>query len=634
MLQNEKVIETKICKYCSNKFDITDKDLEFYEKVSPVFSSPSPSDIPLNWGGTKGGVLSLWNGKVKYLIPPPTLCPDCRQQRRLSFRNERKLYKRKCDFSGKDIVSIYSPDKPYKVYEQSILWGDQWSAFDYGMDFDFSQSFFEQFEELLLKVPRMNLLNVNNENSPYAHYSSNNKNVYLISDVMDSENIYFANTIKHVKNSLDLTDIENSENCYECLCSSNLYQCFYTYYSQNYNNSLGLYACRNVNHSLFCSNLNNKEYYLFNRKSSKEEYEKLKKACKERTVLWENLKKFQELVVKTPKRNLLNINSEGCIWDNLYNSQNCSFCFEGINIKDCKYSIVAHSMSDCMDTTIHNPNCFLDYEAVCWGLITNGLFNATAWDCNNIMYCDNCYNSSYIFWCIWIAGKSYCIFNKQYTKEEYEKLVPKIIEHMQKTGEWWDFFPSLLSHFGYNESVAQEYFPLTRDKVVSKNNVISSENERSFEKINNELYKNNVTSKEKIPPLQSEWQTTFLHWPTFNWSDYEAPFPKVEKIIPANKLPENIEKIPDDILNRAIECEVTKKPFRIIKQELEFYRKYNLPIPRRHPDQRHLDRMKLRNPRKLFARKCDKCVKEIQTTYNPERPEIIYCEECYEKEIY
>jgi len=69
----EKIVETKNCKICSAKFDITDKDLEFYEKISPVFNSE------------------------KYLIPSPTLCPDCRHQRRLSFRNERNLYKRKCD---------------------------------------------------------------------------------------------------------------------------------------------------------------------------------------------------------------------------------------------------------------------------------------------------------------------------------------------------------------------------------------------------------------------------------------------------------------------------------------------------------------------------------------------------------
>jgi hypothetical protein len=108
--------------------------------------------------------------------------------------------------------------------------------------------------------------------------------------------------------------------------------------------------------------------------------------------------------------------------------------------------------------------------------------------------------------------------------------------------------------------------------------------------------------QEEIPPL-----TRGRLGEGFKWSTYEAPFPKVDKIIPANMLPDNIKDIPDDILNWAIECEVTKKPFRIIKQELDFYRKHNLPIPKRHPDQRHLDRMALRNPRKLFDRKCDKC---------------------------
>jgi hypothetical protein len=119
----------------------------------------------------------------------------------------------------------------------------------------------------------------------------------------------------------------------------------------------------------------------------------------------------------------------------------------------------------------------------------------------------------------------------------------------------------------------------------------------------------------------------------FNWSLYEAPFPKVEKIIPASMLPDNISQIPDDILNWAVKCEITNKPFKIIKQELDFYRKHNLPIPRRHPDQRHLDRMAQRNPRKLYDRKCDKCSNNIKTTYSQDRSEIVYCEVCFNKEF-
>jgi hypothetical protein len=59
------------------------------------------------------------------MIPIPTLCPEERQRRRLIFRNERKLYKRKCDATGDTIVSIYSPDKPYKVYEEEYRKSDK-----------------------------------------------------------------------------------------------------------------------------------------------------------------------------------------------------------------------------------------------------------------------------------------------------------------------------------------------------------------------------------------------------------------------------------------------------------------------------------------------------------------------------
>jgi hypothetical protein len=78
---SEKTIEIKICKHCQSSFEITDKDLELYDKISPSFPSPD----------------SLVSGLKKIQIPSPTLCPDCRQQRRLSFRNERNLYRRKCD---------------------------------------------------------------------------------------------------------------------------------------------------------------------------------------------------------------------------------------------------------------------------------------------------------------------------------------------------------------------------------------------------------------------------------------------------------------------------------------------------------------------------------------------------------
>ncbi len=79
----------------------------------------------------------------------------------------------------------------------------------------------------------------------------------------------------------------------------------------------------------------------------------------------------------------------------------------------------------------------------------------------------------------------------------------------------------------------------------------------------------------------------------FTWSNYESPFPKVEKTIPATRLPDTIEGIPDDILNWAILCEVSEKPFRITRLELDFYRRHQLQIPRKHPDERYKERTKI-----------------------------------------
>lgn len=90
----------------------------------------------------------------------------------------------------------------------------------------------------------------------------------------------------------------------------------------------------------------------------------------------------------------------------------------------------------------------------------------------------------------------------------------------------------------------------------------------------------------------------------------------------------------DEVLNGIIKCEVTGKPFRIIKQELVFYIENHLPIPTKHPDQRHKERMGLRNQRTLYERNCEECHKEIITTYASERPEKIVCEECYRKLVY
>jgi len=197
----QKIIHTKFCKKCDSKYEITEKDLEFYDKISPKFPSPQPSPL---------GEREF----IKFSIPTPTLCPDCRQKRRLSFRNERNLYKRDCDATGKQIISIYSPDKPYKVYSQDIWWWDSWDALDYWKNFDFSRSFFEQFSELLEEVPRCSILNKNSQNSDYTNICANNKDCYMLVESSDNENCLFSYWIQNCNKCIDSNFSSKCEVCY------------------------------------------------------------------------------------------------------------------------------------------------------------------------------------------------------------------------------------------------------------------------------------------------------------------------------------------------------------------------------------------------------------------------------------
>jgi hypothetical protein len=559
------------CNQCKSQFEITDDDRRFYNRIGPVIHG------------------------VKYTISEPTLCPDCRQRRRLSFRNESRLYKRNCDKTGKEIISMYSPDKPYKIYDQKEWWGDGWNPLEYGKNFDFSKPFFQQFYELQLKVPRVSLTNTNSENSEYTNYTANNRNCYFIfsNSYGHNESCLYGTCIARSRSCMDNIFIEDSEMCYDCCSSKKCYKLFSSVDCENCSDSWFLSDCKSCKNCFGCKGLRNKTYCIFNKPVSEEEYAKFitDNNLGDYSICKAMKAKAYGFFLTLPNVFSRQSNCQSCTGDYLINSKKCYEGFDVSDSEDCKF--VQYSVNGNKDVydASHSGGSEVSYE--CMSLVSGKSCigcNIIWWDISDLAYCDLCFNnSSNLFGCIGLRHKKYCVLNKQYSEEEYYKLVPRIIEHMRKTGEWGEFFPGSISPFGYNETLADIYFPLKKKEAVSIG---------------------------------------------FKWSDYEPPAPKAAKIIPASKLPNDTKDIPDDILNWAIECEATKKPFILQKQELKFYREQNLPIPRRHPDVRYKDRMALRNPRKLWSRTCAKCGTAIRTSYSPDRPEKVYCEECYLKEVY
>jgi hypothetical protein len=164
-------------------------------------------------------------------LPLPNLCPDERQKIRTAYRNEQYMYQRKSDLSGKQLISLYSADKPYTIYSQEEWNSDNWDAMDYGRDFDFSRPFFEQFKELLSEVPMIALVTVGNENCPYTTGTGYCKNCHLINSSEYSEDCYYGKLIQSSKNIIDCSYVYDSELCYQCFsinkCYSSIYLCVF-----------------------------------------------------------------------------------------------------------------------------------------------------------------------------------------------------------------------------------------------------------------------------------------------------------------------------------------------------------------------------------------------------------------------
>ena len=572
--------EIKNCKNCKKDFTIEVDDFNFYEKIK---------------------------------VPPPTCCPECRQQRRYAWRNERTLYRRNCDLCGKNTVTIYSPNKPYKVYCNSCWWGDGWDFSSYGRDFDFTRPFFEQFSELQHEVPRMALLNKNSVNSEYTNHSGDNKNVYLSFVCFNDENVMHSNWVMKSRDCADCSYIyEKGECLYETVNSRSCYQCQYSLLLKDCSNCYYCYDCRGCNECFMSSNLRNKSYVFKNKQYSREDYLKIMKEYELSSfIIREGLnQEFKNLIEQGAIHRYVvserSINSFGSL---LYDCKNVAQSFDVDGGENDKYVYSGTDLKDCMDI-YHAGWMELCYECHACARASNCQFCHLCYDNMNLSYCDTCQNSQNLFGCVSVKKGEYMIFNKRYSKTEYEELREKIIKHMKKTGEYGEFFPPQIAPVYYNETQGNLYMPMTKEEVLARG-----------------------------------WQ----------WED-NVPGTFGKETISSASMPDKIEDLPparaggaqagvsDSFLNEIFSCVTCSKNYNISKNELLFYRKEKLPLPRKCPNCRYKRRFNLRPSRKLWHRSCmcelenhgheGDCQNEFETCYEPGRPEKVYCEQCYNKEVY
>ncbi|OGI60771.1 hypothetical protein A2814_00030 [Candidatus Nomurabacteria bacterium RIFCSPHIGHO2_01_FULL_38_19] len=551
--------ETKTCQNYKDDFVIEPDDFGFYEKIK---------------------------------VPPPTFCPECRYIRRLLDRNEYNLYKRKCDATGKMVISIYRPDAPFPVYEQEYWKSDKFDATEYGREFDFNRPFFEQYEELRRVVPHLAMVNSNSVNSEYTNQAGNNKDCYMA---------------------------EKSEFCYECVDIKN---CSQSAWLHNCSDCVNVYFssdCRGCTDCFSCVGLRSKQYYWFNENIGKEKYEKrVKEIAWSRSFIKDAKEKTFKLQSNIPVKFYHGVNVQNSSGDYIQNTERAQYAFNCRDNKDTAYMQDAwRQTGDCRDCT-EIVKGELSYEIQGVDTPHRSMFIRSGFDAViDSCYCDMCFGVQDCFGCFGLKQKQYCILNKQYSKEDYLVLKKRIIEHMRKTGEWGEYFPSSVSPFAYNESMAQDYFPLTKAEAIKAG---------------------------------------------YTW--YDRPSRDYKITLATIDLPKTINDVKENILEEVIQCvtqnsvsEKEKYPlcttaFNITSLELTLYKKMKVPLPEKCFPCRRQDRFSLRNPRKLWHRDCmcgsinspqttrehfhgtGKCREEFETSYAPDRPEIVYCEKCYQAEVY
>jgi len=273
---------------------------------------------------------------------------------------------------------------------------------------------------------------------------------------------------------------------------------------------------------MFCYEMERQEYCLFNEKLGKEQYEeRVKEYALDSYANVEKCKQiWEEFSNKWPKMRHIILNSENCAGESIYNSRNAHDCYNVSDLQDCRYVLNSVDVKDSYDFYAYGMQTELCYECVTIAYCYDIKFCTYCMHTSLSEYCDTCWGCENCFGCIGLKDGKFCIFNKKYPEEEYYALVAKIKKEMKEYGE---FFPEKFSMFPYEDTMAQDYFPI------------------------------------ELPVAEMKEHPGVLH---------------------VDHVPDKISDVNEELAEKAFWCSVENKPFRFQKNEIKFYKKLGVALPR------------------------------------------------------
>jgi len=336
-----------------------------------------------------------------------------------------------------------------------------WPVVDYATYIDLKEqrskeiteaSFFEQLWEVLRHATIAGSKVIGESiNSTYNDIILWAKNAYLNFVVLESENVMYSYAVNACTNVYSCLQVLKSESIYQSRAVTESQKIFYSSSIQTSNN---IWFCANMvwcSECLFCDGLENQSYCINNEQLDKQTYETMKKQLLDKRELFDD---WFGLVLAKPWAN---------VWDDIHGTFNrqCSDIenwfmnfqvTKGRNVVFGSGTALSENIVDCFSFGWTSATDCYATMGVWWN--ASHIYGSVETSPNvyNCFYCYLVDSCSYCVWCVWLRNKEYCIFNKQYDKDEWFEKVDELFHAMEKDWTFGQSIPGKLNPFYFNDT--------------------------------------------------------------------------------------------------------------------------------------------------------------------------------------
>jgi len=568
------------------------KTPEYDQKIKAILDALKPGDEQICPLSGKTWVLDEKEIKTyrKYNVPPSKIEPETRMSYLTGFAAGFSPWWKK-DIDGDVILSSVHPDSPIQI-QKDIDW-DNADFKDKTLDYDHSRSFFDQLWDLRLIVPEKASKSTACTNCvAIAAYKSVDS--YMACGSMTTH-CHYCYTMVNGEDSIDVASGEESIRSFYVTGSKKIVDCEFVFESSDCMNSSFLFDCHNCEFCFGATNKHHKKFLWFNQQLNEQDWKerraKVDLGC--RSSIEEHKEKFYDLM-KTDAiwPETFAHGNEDSTGDHLFGCVRCQDCYWQMRCTDlyrCWFGLENRGCSYCL-APAWAQNCYF-----CSGSTqsSNNQFCMGGTKMMNCEYCSVCIDCENCFGCFGLKRAQFCIFNKQYSEDEYWQTVDQIKCKMLDDGICGEFLPAKFSPVGFGHSIGQVYFGYSDQDLKQMGGV-----------------KYDINKGTVLAPKQIKGNRASM-----------------------SELPDCIDDIDQEkFVNVPIHDESLGRDYSVIKSEFEVYKKKRWPFPRRHFISRLTDLIRHSNSPHKESRQCSSCQVDIVTYKNLKFPERkVYCRECYLK---